>query len=813
MESTDAGALPLTGLRVLECGDTLAVGYAGRLLADLGADVVKVEPPEGDPLRALGPFVAGIPNRDLSASAAYFHAGKRSVVIGSGGIGSGGIGSGGIAPPDDPELARLVAAADVVLRSTRDGEDWVPDGLLDDGGLLVVDLSTFGRVGRPGPHPTDDLLASAAGGLLAVNTWSVTDPEAGPLRYRGELASVHAACAGVLGLLGALVERDRSGSGQRVDVSAQAAVSSVLATAMSRYGYTGAPPVRQGTRSVGPWGFFACADGTVLIQCTKDEEYRRLVELLGSPEWGELEIFATMADRDANSDVLNMFLGESLATYSLADFLADAHRARVPAAPVHSGADVLAWDHLQARDSLRPVRVGDGVRSAELPVPGPAWRFGGAGAAPRGPAPRLGEASAGELWAAAPAREHEGRPPARRPQDGVRVVDLTWVWAGPYSTMQLAHLGAEVIRIETSTRVDVTRLLPPYADDVPGIDRSGYFNQYNQGKKSVALNLREPRGMQLLRQLVATADVVVDNMAAGSLARMGLPWEEMRALNPRLVAVSMTGFGESGPYADHMAYGSLIDALSGTAAANGPVGGGPADFVMSLPDPMAGIHTAIATVAAVRQARRTGVGTRVETAMLEACLAAFPQPVLHAAVGSVAPVIGNRDEERSPHGIFACSGDDEWLAVSVAHDTQWRALATVVGGPDLAADPRFADSRSRRVHEEALEALLGEWAAGQDAAKAADTLRAAGVPAEQVLHVDEVYRAEPLLARGHFTTHDHPVIGPRTLPGVPWVTSLSDMTPAAAAPALGQHTREVLAGVLGLDDPAIDELVRAGVAV
>lgn len=810
MESTGAGdrpaALPLTGLRVLECGDTLAAAYAGRLLGDLGAEVVKAEQAAGDPLRALGPFVAGIPNRDLSASAAYFHAGKRSVVIGS----------GVTAPPDDPELARLVAAADVVLRSTRDGADWVPDALLEprlDDGLLVVDLSTFGRVGRPGPHPTDDLLASAAGGLLSVNTWSLSDPDAGPLRYRGELASVHAACAGVLSLLGALVERDRSGRGQRVDVSAQAAVSSVLATAMSRYGYTGTPPVRQGTRSVGPWGFYACADGTVLIQCTKDEEYRRLVELLGSPEWGELEIFATMADRDANSDVLDVFLGEALATYPLADFLADAHRARVPAAPVHSGADVLAWDHLRARDSLHPVHVDDGSRSAELPVPGPAWRFGGAGPVPRGPAPRLGEAAAGQLWDGAAPAGHEGGAPARRPLEGVRVVDLTWVWAGPYSTMQLAHLGAEVIRVETTTRVDVTRLLPPFADDVPGIDRSGYFNQYNQGKKSVALNLREQRGMDLLRRLVATADVVVDNMAAGSLARMGLPWEQMRELNPRIVAVSMTGFGETGPYADHMAYGSLIDALSGTAAANGPVGGGPADFVMSLPDPMAGVHTAIATVAAVRQARRTGVGTRVETAMLEACLAAFPQPVLHAAVGSTAPVIGNRDEERSPHGVYRCGGDDEWLAVAVRDDEQWRALATVLGGPGLAADPRFADLRSRRVHEEALDALVGEWAAGQDAAKAADALRTAGVPAEQVLHVDEVYRCEPLLARGHFTTHDHPEIGPRTLPGVPWVTSLSDMTPAAASPALGQHTREVLAGVLGLDDAEIDELVRSGVAV
>ncbi|MCW2903958.1 MAG: CoA transferase, partial [Streptosporangiaceae bacterium] len=406
------------------------------------------------------------------------------------------------------------------------------------------------------------------------------------------------------------------------------------------------------------------------------------------------------------------------------------------------------------------------------------------------------------------------RPPARRPLEGVRVIDLTWVWAGPFAAMQLAHLGAEVIRVETSTRVDVTRQLPPYADDLPGIDRSGYFNQYNQGKKSIALNLREPRAMDVLRRLVATADVVIDNMTAGALARMGLPYEEVRALNPRIVAVSMTGFGETGPYRDHLAYGSLIDALSGTATANGVVGGGPTDLVMSLPDPMAGIHTALATVAAFYRAQETGTGTRVECAMLEACLAAFPWPVLYgAAVGHDAPVLGNRDEERSPHDVYRCIGDDDWLAVAVETDVQWAALATVIGRSELAADRRFTDLRSRRVHEEELDRILGEWAAAQDAGKAADVLRAVGVPAEPVLRVDDVYRSEPLLARGHFTRHEHAEVGPRVLPGVPWATSLSDMAPSAAAPALGQHTSEVLARVLGLDDAAIDELVSSGIAI
>ena len=233
------------------------------------------------------------------------------------------------------------------------------------------------------------------------------------------------------------------------------------------------------------------------------------------------------------------------------------------------------------------------------------------------------------------------------------MIDMTWVWAGPYAAMLLAHLGAEVIKIESSNRIDVTRRLAPFADEVVGLDRSGYFNLYNQGKQSVLVDVKHPRGLGLLRELIGSADVIIDNMRAGALARMGLSYEELRSLNPSIVAVSMTGFGEDGPERDRMAYGSIIDALSGVASSNGLVGGGPTDFAMSLPDPCAGVHTAIATVATLLRARTTGEGDRVETAMLEASVAAFPWPVLYEAVGAGPTLpMGNRDDEMSPHGVF-----------------------------------------------------------------------------------------------------------------------------------------------------------------
>jgi crotonobetainyl-CoA:carnitine CoA-transferase CaiB-like acyl-CoA transferase len=791
---------PLAGVRVLEAGDTTALAYAGRLLADLGAEVAVVEGAQGGPLRTLGPFAGGVPDAERSASFAYFHAGKRSVRAADG-------------------LADLAARSDVVLRASRDGAQVLADDeiarlVAADPGLVVVDVSTFGRVGTgDGPHGSDDLLALAAGGLLGVNSTTQTGPDPQPLRYRGELSSVHAACASVIAVLGALFERRRSGHGQRIDVSQQAAVASVLATAVSRYAYTGTNPVRQGNRSVGPWGFYELSDGMILMQITRDEEFRRLVHLLGDPDWGAIELFETTAGRDENHDVLDVFVREALSDFTMERFLELAFEHRIAACPIHGARDILGWDHLAARSSLPPARFAGGD---QVPVPGRPWRFGGAVPPERGPVPVLGSTTAADLWTSPADRPavtgDDG--PVPGPLAGVRVVDLTVVWAGPFSAMQLAHLGADVLKVESATRLETTRGLGPYADEIVGYNRSGYFNQNNQGKRSVALNLKTERGKEILRDLIATADVVIDNMSAGALGRMGFPFERLKEINPRIVAVSMTGFGESGPYSGHTAYGSLIDALSGIATSNGTVRGGPTDLVMSLPDPMAGITTAIATLGALYRAQVSGEPVRVETAMFEACLAAFPWPVLFAgSTGGEVPVVHNRDEARSPHGTFRCSGGTDWVALSVADDAQFAALADVIGDPGLAADPRFATLSARRLHEDELETRISAWTADRTPAEAAEALQAKGIGAEVVRTVGEVH-AHPVLAeRGFFPELSHAEIGPRRLPSVPWIPSRSPMTPRTAAPTLGQHTREVLHETLGLTEAQLDDLERQGVTV
>lgn len=261
-----------------------------------------------------------------------------------------------------------------------------------------------------------------------------------------------------------------------------------------------------------------------------------------------------------------------------------------------------------------------------------------------------------------------------------------------------------------------------------------------------------------------------------------------------------------------MAYGSLIDALSGVASSNGAPGGGPTDFVMSLPDPTAGIHTAIATVAAVMRARETGIGERVEVSMLEASVAAFPWPILYQSVtGEGPPVVGNRDELRAPHDVYRCAGAYEWVAVAVETDAQWQALCSVIERPDLAADPSLSDLAGRHGGADVIDAAVGEWTRTRTPSDAAGALTAAGVPAEAVLHVDGAFADPRLVERGLFIRLPHPEVGDRPLCGPPWLTTGHPMRATSAAPCLGADTRIVLRAWLGYDDHALDRLEAAGV--
>jgi len=398
----------------------------------------------------------------------------------------------------------------------------------------------------------------------------------------------------------------------------------------------------------------------------------------------------------------------------------------------------------------------------------------------------------------------------RAPLEGIRVADFTWVWAGPFCTLQLAHLGAEVIRVETATRLCVTRLLPPYPDMQAGTNRSGYFNQYNQGKKSITLDLKRPEAVEVARRLCAASDVVAENFAAGVMDRAGLGYETLRQLRPNLIMIALSGYGATGPDSDKVSYGPAQVPLSGMSSVTGYRGFPPMHVGISYGDPTGGLHGAVAVLAALLHRARTGKGQYIDLSQWETSIAVLPDALIeHTMNGTVPPRDGNRDRHYAPHGIFRAAGHDRWIAVAVEDDAAWGRLAALLGRPELGTDPRYATLTARKQHEDELEALLTSWTSEHSPEEATATLQAAGIAAFTVATNRDVAEDPHLRERGFFVELPHPEVGSRQHIGIPWRMSASDCRVRHPAPCLGADTDAVLREVCGYTPAEIDALRAA----
>jgi crotonobetainyl-CoA:carnitine CoA-transferase CaiB-like acyl-CoA transferase len=400
----------------------------------------------------------------------------------------------------------------------------------------------------------------------------------------------------------------------------------------------------------------------------------------------------------------------------------------------------------------------------------------------------------------------------RAPLAGIRVADFSWVWAGPHCTLQLAHLGADVIRVETKSRLCVTRLLPPFADFKPHYDRSGYFNQYNQGKRSLALDMKRPEALAVARRLCANSDVVVENFAAGVMNRMGLGYDVLKELRPDVVMISLSGYGAHGPDSDKVSYGPAQVPLSGMSSVTGYRDYPPMHVGVSYGDPTGGLHGAVAVLAALIHRARTGEGQYIDLSQWETSVAVLPEAVMAQTLAGAAPERdGNRDPHMAPHGIFPSAGEQRWIAVTVEDDAGWTKLARLVGGEALANDARFRTLADRKRHEDELEAIVGAWTAAREPEAATELLQAEGIPAFTVTNSQDLAASPHLAARGFFVEHEHPVVGRRQHLGVPFRMSRGDASVRKPAPCLGADTDAVLRGVCGYGDDEIAALRAAGV--
>lgn len=399
------------------------------------------------------------------------------------------------------------------------------------------------------------------------------------------------------------------------------------------------------------------------------------------------------------------------------------------------------------------------------------------------------------------------------PLSGVRVLDFTWAWAGPFGTLQLAHLGAEVIRVETETRpLCVSRSIPPFADDVAGHNRAGYFNQYNQGKRSILLNLRHPEALEIAYQLVKHCDVVTENFAAGVSEKLGLGYEELKQYKPDLVMISMSGYGQTGPYRRFLGYGPPASALSGLFWATGYAGGEPSEIGVSYPDPNAGIFGAYAITAALLHRDMTGEGQYIDQSQWEATLPLMAEGLLEYDINGREPVRdGNHDRMMAPHNCYKAAGDDDkWVSIAVGSDQEWIALAGAIERPELAGDQRFSTAAARKKNEQALDEIITAWTRERDRWETAEALQKVGVAAFPSLSNKDMATDPHLMERGYLVSLDHPEIGRRIHAGIPWKMSGTPCEVKSPAPLLGVDTDDVLKSLLDMDARRIEELRREG---
>jgi crotonobetainyl-CoA:carnitine CoA-transferase CaiB-like acyl-CoA transferase len=386
----------------------------------------------------------------------------------------------------------------------------------------------------------------------------------------------------------------------------------------------------------------------------------------------------------------------------------------------------------------------------------------------------------------------------RRPLEGIRVADFSWVWAGPFCTLQLAHLGAEVIRIETATRPCITRLLPPWPDNKPGINRSGYFNQYNQGKRSLTLNLKQPEAIEIAKKLIAKSDIVTENFAGGVMERLGFGYDVLKQIKPDIIMISLSGYGATGPEKEHISYGPAQVPMSGLSSLTGYKGWRPMHVGISYGDPNGGLHGAFAVLCALMYRARTGKGQFIDLSQWETSTAMVAEGLLDYSMNGTQPERdGNRDPYMSPHGVFRSAGEDRWVSLAVRTDEEWQRFCSVLEQPQLGTDSRFATLSARKQHEEALEEIITTWTTTRSPEEATAQLQAAGIPAAPSMNNRDLSTDAHLNSRSIFVSLDHPEVGQQQHVGIPWQMSKTPLSVQRPGPLLGQDTEYVLREILG----------------
>ncbi len=806
--------LPLDELRVLEWGRTSMAAYCGRLLADAGADVVKVESSEGDPARLRGPFLGDLPDPERSGLFLFLNVNKRGVCLDQARRGwrrtlSDLLGWADVLVTDFPPLeARALGLTWRRLHRAHSK-------------LTLTSITPFGESGPYRDYLANDHVLCNMGGIAYATPGlpdRVDNPRREPpLRPGTPLAELIAGLSGATATLMSLTSTIEDGKGRHVKVSGHQAAASSVYYDVATFSYgrvvTGRRPVSVARM---PNAVLPCKDGHVVIVAPWEHLWTRFVALMGNPDWADWEVFQTGLDRGANWDALYHLIADWTTRFTGEEILKMAQEARVPCFPAFSIGRAVDSDHKRERGFFWQTPF-DGGR--EIDVPGSPFIMSRTPSRLRRPAPRLGEhtlevmagsanrrSAGGARWWDGDDRSKEETGPRHLPLEGIRVLDFGQVVSVPFCTRMMGWMGAEVILVETRKRPDF-RLSPPFAYGRETPNTGASFNSHAMNKRSVTLNLATPQGRDLARALVKVSDVVVENYAAGTMDRMGLGYETLRRLRPDLVMLSLGAFGRLGEMSRYTALHSGVIMGSGMAAITGYRGDRPRLIGSILPDPISGTFSCMAILEALHHRRRTGEGQYIDISMSEVMAHMMPEAIFDYTVnGREHTRMGNRDRVHAPQGIYRCHGWDAWVGISVTSDDEWRALCSALGQPELADDPRYTTPEGRHLHHDMLDTIITSWTRGHSQREAVELLQEAGVPAGGSSNGRDLLNDPHLNAQKFIRRIDHPEAGRRRYMGMPW--SISDIPPTnpRRAPLQGEHTVEVLEQVLGLTPSEIQQL-------
>ena len=808
----------LEGLRVVETGDFISAAYAGKLLADLGADVIKVEPPEGDSARRHGPFAGDVSDPEQSGLFLFLNTNKRSVVLDL------------ESEAGRERLRALAREADIVVHNHRasDLRRWgltYEDLSADHPELVMSAITPFGHGTPRADWEGTALTATAASGLPNY----IGDADRAPLWLPFSAADFQGGVHGAAAALLAYRERRASGKGQHVWVSIQEIMGSMLGgSGLPLYVYGGQIRGRAGVHmnAFYPWQVVPVADGYFEVITMVDEQWRRFVALMGDPAWGEDERLQNRWVSFQWKDELDPLWHPWLRDRSKAELWELFKKERIPFQPVQSMADMVQSDHLASRGFFVET---EHAAAATVRMPGAPYRLSATPWSLRGPAPLL-DADGGEAlvdpWRRAGLLDHQTggvRAEGSRPLSGIRVLDHGHVWAGPLLAQMLGEMGADVVKVQSPSRstgidmggVSASKALQG-AEDATADDPEGYHG-WERNKRSVTLDLASERGREIYLRLVAESDVIVENFAPRVMPSLGLGYEALRAVNPGIImaALSATGATE-GPWRDLVTYGPSLGALYGLKSVQGyrddPQ---PREDRADL-DPTSAAHAFVAVLAALEFRERTGEGQFLDVAQGECAMQRIAEPLMDYLLnGRVAGPQGNRRAGIAPHGVYRTAGDDSWIAIVARNDAEWSALRGVAGeaAGELHAD-RFAHMEERLANQDALDAAIERWTSSLDAAELCEALQAVGVPASPVM------TPPMLLADANMTAlRDAGVVleSPGSVQldqifqGVVWKLERTPGHITVPAPRLGQHTDEVLRERLSLSDGELASLRESGV--